>query len=528
MSYRWNGRRLVMLLVCIAAVAAAALLGRNLLWRGAKAPPVAVEAAGRRDIAVTIEATGVVEPIDLVEVKSKASGQILRMPVQVGSVVRAGDLLAQIDTVDVQNQYEQTFAAERAAQAKADVSAAQLKRAGELFAQRVITVVEHESATLDFANAEAQLVKTRTDFDSARQRRADATVRAPISGTVLEQLVSAGQVIASATSSVSGGTALLRMADLSRIRLRALVSETDIGSVRPGQVASVSVEAFPQRPFEGLVEKVEPQAVVQQSVTMFPVLISISNEDGLLLPGMNGEVSMTVDQRDNVLAVPLDAVRTVRELPGVAAALGLDADSVGAQIARQFAGRGGMRPSRTVGGADSSHARRRGAGGGRSGLGRGREGGATAAAGVTGTAVAGTSGPAAAGQWAGRTAAGGPTTSGPAAGSPDSQGPGNGGPGAGAPGAGSGTSGRSGRGQAVLVKTARGLEPRLVRIGLSDFDYVEIIGGLSEGDEVVLLSVIEQQAKRSADQTQLRARLGSGVPGTPGGAAPGRGAGGGH
>jgi HlyD family secretion protein len=497
LSNPWKGRRLWILLAGIVIVAAAALVGRHLLQHRTKAPAVAVEAAARRDIAVTIEATGVVEPIDLVEVKSKASGQILQMPVQVGSVVRTGDLLAQIDTVDVQNQYEQTLAAERAAQAKVDVSGAGLKRADDLFAQRVITVVEHESATLDFANAEAQLVKARTDFDSARQRRADATVRAPISGTILEQLVSAGQVIVSATSSVSGGTALLRMADLSRIRLRALVSETDIGSVRPGQVATVSVEAFPQRPFEGLVEKVEPQAVVQQSVTMFPVLISISNEDGLLLPGMNGEVSMTVDHRDNVLAVPLDAVRTTRELPGVAVTLGLSADSVGAQIARQVAARVGMRSARVAGGADSSRGRRAGGGGGRPGA---------------GTA------------YAGGTAAGGPGAGAPGGGNW----PGGGAAGSGAAGAGNGGSGRSGRGQAVLVKTARGLEPRLVRIGLSDFDYVEILGGLSEGDEVVLLSVVEQAAKRTQDQTQLRQRLGSGVPGAPAAGGAGRGAGGGR
>jgi HlyD family secretion protein len=456
-----------MLAGIVVIVAAAVFFGRGLLHRGAGATQVTVEAAQRRDIAVTIEATGVVEPVDLVEVKSKASGQILEMPVQVGSVVRAGDLLAQIDKVDVQNQYEQAFAAERAAQAKVDVSTAQLKRAEELFAQQITTIVEHEAATLDYANAESQLVKARTDLDTARQRRADATVRAPISGTVLEQLVSAGQVIASATSSVSGGTALLRMADLSRIRLRALVAETDIGSVRPGQVAAVSVEAFPQRSFQGLVEKVEPQAVVQQSVTMFPVLISISNEDGLLLPGMNGEISMTVDRRDNVLAVPLDAVRTARELPTVAASLGLIADSVQAQIARQVGKRGATRPPGTGAGGDSSHAR-----GSRAGAGQ-RPGRRSVAGGGTES----------------RTAATGTVSN-----------------------------GRSGRGQAVLVQTAKGLEPRLVRTGLSDFDYTEILDGLNEGDEVVLLSVIEQQAKRTEDQSRIRARMGTGVPGaTPAG-----------
>src|SRR4029079_1428530 len=136
--------------------------------------------------------------------------------------------------------------------------------------------------------------------DLARQRLEDATVSAPITGTILSKTVSAGQVISSATSSSSGGTSMLTMADLTRIRLRAMVSETDIGSVRPGQAANVTVDAFPQRPFRGVVEKVEPQAVVQQSVTLFPVLISIANEGGLLLPGMNGEVSMLTAEHDDV------------------------------------------------------------------------------------------------------------------------------------------------------------------------------------------------------------------------------------
>jgi len=513
MRHNSKRRHLVLFLAGLTVVPVTITLGCGLLKRGGKQPSVTTEAAARRDIAVTIEATGVVEPVDLVEVKSKASGQILRMPVEVGSKVRIGDLLAQIDTVDVQNQYEQAFAAERAARAKVDVSAAQLKRAEELFAQQVITVVEHESSTLDYANAESQLVKARTDFDTARQRRADATVRAPVAGTVLQQLVSAGQVIVSATSSVSGGTALLRMADLGRIRLRALVSETDIGSVKPGQAATVSMEAFPQRSFQGTVEKVEPQAVVQQSVTMFPVLISITNEDGLLLPGMNGEVSMQVDHRDNVLAVPLDAVRTVRELPSVAAALGMNADSVQAQLTRRVGSRR-MRPPGTPGGADSTRRHGPEGWGGRSagdGVPRARAGG------NGGSSEARAGGNAAAGANPGRAAVPGFDPARETAGGAVS---GNGSRSASVEGA--------SRAQAILIKTASGIEPRLVRLGLSDFDYAEVMGGLDEGDHVVLLGVVEQQAKRSDQQTQIRERMGGGTPGALPTGGGGRPSGGGH
>src|SRR2546423_439866 len=146
---------------------------------------IQVEAVQPRDITLTIEATGTVEPVDLVEVKSKASGQIIRMPVQVGSTVRAHDLLAQIDTRDVKNQYDQTLAAVHAAQARVTISKAQKKRADDLFGQGVITADEHETATLGYANAQAEAVKARTDLDLAKQRLEDATVRAPIAGTVL-------------------------------------------------------------------------------------------------------------------------------------------------------------------------------------------------------------------------------------------------------------------------------------------------------------------------------------------------------
>jgi HlyD family secretion protein len=462
--------------------------------RQTRAGSISTEPVERRDITVTVEATGTVEPINLVEVKSKASGQIIRMPVEVGSVVRPGQLLAQIDSSDVRNQYDQAAAALDAAQAKSEVSLAQKKRADALFAQQIITAEEHESASLDYANARSQLVKARTDLDIARQRLADATVRAPVAGTVLAKPVSVGQVISSATSSVSGGTTLLQMADLHQIRVRVLVSESDIGNVAADQPATVQVDAYPQRTFQGRVEKIEPQSVVQQSVTMFPVLVSISNEDGLLLPGMNGEVVMLVRQRPNVVAVPLDAVRTLREIPAVATALGLDPDSLRAAIETAVRARAGADTSRTRG-ADSARAgaadrpwRSRGGDsgrGGRSGFGGGRAG----SGGRGGFAMGASSGAGGAGGF-----------------------------------------GRSGRGnglQVAFVRTAKGLDARLVRLGLSNYDYAEVLDGLREGDEVVLLSVSELQAQRSENLSRLRQRMGSTMPGVGGGAGAGGGRSGG-
>ncbi|MEP6620397.1 MAG: efflux RND transporter periplasmic adaptor subunit [bacterium] len=323
-------------------VVAALLLGTACSSDKKNNIPVTTAAVARRDIVIDAQATGVVEPINVVEVKSKASGLIVKMPVETGYQVKPGDLLVQIETRDVQNQFDQSDAALKAAKSKLDVSTAQKKRADDLFKQRIITATEYETAQLDFANAQSQLVSATSSMDLSKQRLEDATVRAPVEGTIIEKTVSLGTVITSATGAFGGGTTLLKMANLGQVRIRALFNETDIGQVKPGQVATVTVDAYPERRFVGTVEKIEPQAVVQQNVTMFPVLVTLENGEGLLKPGMNGETSVLVDQRSGVLAVPNDAVRNVREAVATAPILGLDPDSVRAQMAvLQAAGRNG-------------------------------------------------------------------------------------------------------------------------------------------------------------------------------------------
>jgi len=325
----------------VVGLAAAAVTVVACTSKKASTVPIPTAAIDRRDIVVDASATGAVEPINVVEVKSKASGQITQMPVETGTLVKPGDLIVQLDTRDVKNQYDQSMADVRAAEAKLQVSESQKKRSDDLFKARIITAQEQEASVLDYANAQAALVRARTNLDLSQQRLEDATVRAPISGTVIEKTVSLGQVITSGTSSLGGGTTLIKMADLNKVRVRALVTEADIGTIQPNMVATVTVDAYPDRPFRGTVEKIEPQAVVQQSVTMFPVLITISNVEGLLKPGMNGEVSILIDRRDNVVAVPNDAIRNVREAATAAAALGLNPDSVQAQIRTQMASMGG-------------------------------------------------------------------------------------------------------------------------------------------------------------------------------------------
>src|SRR6185295_8953992 len=174
----------------------------------------------------------------------------------------------------------------------------------------------------------------------------------------------------------------VKMADLGTVRVRALFNETDIGNVHPGQPANVTVDAYPDRRFGGVVEKIEPQAVVQQNVTMFPVLVNLTNQEGLLKPGMNGEVSVLIDERDQVLAVPNDAIKNPREAVTTGAMLGLGADTIQAELRAQgfnAAGNRGGFGGGNGGGRRGGNGGGGGGGGGAAGAnGRGGSGGGTA------------------------------------------------------------------------------------------------------------------------------------------------------
>ena len=277
----------------------------------------------RADLELTVAATGTVEPILVIEVKSQASGEILEAPVELGDQVVKGALIARIDPRDVQNAFQQADADLEVARASLQVAERQLERISQLHDSAVVTDEELESAILQHANARAVLVKAQTNLELAREKRNDVVVRAPISGTIVEKGVEEGQIVTS-TREVTGGTALARMADLSEVQVRTLVDETDIGRVRAGLPATITVQAYPDREFQGSVLKVEPQAVVVQSVTMFAVLTRIRNEDDLLRPGMNADVEIEVGQREGVLALPNAAVKTADEALALAPVLGIE------------------------------------------------------------------------------------------------------------------------------------------------------------------------------------------------------------
>lgn len=292
------------------------------------ATPLPNAAATRRDIVVRVQATGTLEPIDLIAIRSKASGFVQKMPVDIGSDVKAGDLIVQIDPRDVKNQYDETVADDVASVVAMHNAELQKKRADDMLAQRVITPAEHDSVAAGYVRAVSVVAEDRADLDLARQKLEDATVRAPVDGTVLTKSVSLGQLVTSATGTFGRDTSIVTMANLLRVRMRVNVDEADMANIRPGEPATIRVDAVPSRGFDGVVEKIEPTAVVNQGVTFFPVLVTIDNHERLLMPGMNGEVTIIAARKSGVLAIPVDAVRASNELVSIARVFQTPADSL--------------------------------------------------------------------------------------------------------------------------------------------------------------------------------------------------------
>jgi len=286
----------------------------------------------KRDIIVAVEAAGLIEPSVTVELKSKASGQILEIQGETGQVVEKGTLLVQIDKRNPQNSLAQASATLEAARARRSIAEAQSRRAAKLLEERIINDVDFEQSQLEAANAKAEVVRSQVAVETARIQLDDTDLRAPITGTIIEKLVEEGQVISSPIMDVGGGTLMLKMADLTSVEVRTLVDETDIGKISPGQAAVVTVTAYPNQPFRGQVQKIEPQANADQTVTTFAVRIVLENRNGLLKPGMNAEVSILVTERKDVVAVPTGALRTDRDLKTSAGLVGLDEATASDQL----------------------------------------------------------------------------------------------------------------------------------------------------------------------------------------------------
>ncbi len=476
-----------------------------------EAPPPVYQAVPveRRDIVVSAQASGAIQPDTTVEVKTRASGEVLEILAQTGQEVKRGQLLMRIDPRTPRNAVQQAQAQLDVARAQAEISKTQLDRSQELLKAQTITQQEYETAQLAYANAKAAVVRAQIDVENARIAQEDTDVRAPISGIIIEKTVERGQVVASATSNVGGGTTLMKMADMGLVQVKTLVDETDIGKIRPGMETTVTVDAYPNRPFRGTVLKIEPLATVNQNVTMFPVLVRIDNRDGLLRTGMNTEVEIHIGRRDSVLAVPNAALRTQRDVASAAGVLGLSMEEVQEQLAAA---------RKATEGGDTARSASLGAGAGAAGATGEKPAGNTMTTpdgrvmklpdGVTEQQVRAIFAKFRSGEQ--------PTAAERAVMQKVRQlnGGGQGGPGGGGRQRGQSMDYQFGGDYIVFVQTPNGPRATPIRTGLTDLDYSEVVSGLQPGDSVLVLP----SASLVASQQEFKERVqrvtgGGGLPG---------------
>ncbi len=327
----------------------------------------------RGDLTVKISATGIVEPNFKVEVKSKASGEVLKFPFDEGDRVKKGTLLLQLDESDEkrnvakanaeksssmakmmkaktalllqETKYETDLQKARSsvesAQASLEESEDQLSRQKDLFekkfaaretldraktAYRVnkenlvqskaqVQVVIDSVHDITMKKNEIELAKAEVEraniaLDEAQERLDETEIFAPITGVIIEKLIEEGQIIASGISNVSGGTALMTLADMSRLFIIADVDETDIGSVQLDQTVTITADAFPSKTFQGKVRRIAPQGKVENSITIFKVKIEVHGAGrNILKPMMSSNIEIVTASAKDTLYVSRGAMR---------------------------------------------------------------------------------------------------------------------------------------------------------------------------------------------------------------------------
>lgn len=290
------------------------------------------------EIVETASATGRIEPAVQVEVKSRASGEVIEVLVEEGAEVEAGQLLFRLDPRDAARALEDarvtlrrvqaelaqsranlsvTEAQARDAQATRGVSArgAELGLVSMESDRASVTSVEVAQANVQLRNAGVQassaaLAAQRLSVADAEQRLAEMEIRAPIAGTVLAVTIERGSIVASAVTNVGGGTAIATIANLSDLRVIGAIDEAQIARVAVDQQVEIRVDAYPDRSFTGEVIRVSPLGVIETNVVTFDVEIRVTDPDASLLrSGMSADLSIETGRSEGVL-VPLAAIHT--------------------------------------------------------------------------------------------------------------------------------------------------------------------------------------------------------------------------
>ncbi|MCM8613160.1 efflux RND transporter periplasmic adaptor subunit [Accumulibacter sp.] len=303
---KMSARKPLLLLVIAAALAAGAFWWYRLSGSESLEQRYKLQAIERGDITQTVSANGTLNPIVLVNVGTQVSGTVTRLYVDFNDQVEKGQPLLELDDRLLAAQARQSAANVLNVAAAVDLARANEARMQELFKQEYVSRQELEQAIQARRSSEAQLAQARAAADKDEVNLRYTTIRSPVSGVVVDRVVDLGQTVA---ASLQTPTLIKIAQDLSEMRIDSSFAEADIGKIREGQKVRFTVDAFPNRSFQGEVQQIRLNPTTQQNVVTYNVRVSLSNPDHILLPGMTAYVSIGVASRHDVLLVPNAALR---------------------------------------------------------------------------------------------------------------------------------------------------------------------------------------------------------------------------
>jgi len=258
------------------------------------------------DITQTVTANGTVNPVGLVNVGTQVSGTVTRLLVDFNDEVKAGQVLLELDPTTTQAAVQQSSGELASAQATLRLTQAEEARMRELFAQEYVSRQDLERAIQAREAAQAQVQVARGKLQRDRANLGFTVIRSPVAGVVVSREVDVGQTVA---ASFQTPTLFMIARDLSRMQIDSNVAEADIGKVRMGQSVRFTVDAFPERRFEGKVHQIRLAPITEQNVVTYNVVVEVANPDQVLMPGMTAYLSIVTDGRENALLVPNAALR---------------------------------------------------------------------------------------------------------------------------------------------------------------------------------------------------------------------------
>ena len=262
--------------------------------------------AERQNIHTTITATGTIEPVTSVTVGTQVSGIVSKLYVDYNSVVKKGQVIAELDRTNLTSELNRAKAELTSAESTLSYETANFKRYQTLFDKGLVSANDYESAKLSYEKARQTVNSARESVQKAQTNLGYATITSPIDGVVLSKSVEEGQTVAASFNTPE----LFNIAqDLTDMRVIADIDEADIGGVKEGQRVTFTVDAFPDDKFEGQVTQVRQEATTTSNVVTYEVVVSAPNKDLKLKPGLTANITIYTLEKNDVLAVPSKALR---------------------------------------------------------------------------------------------------------------------------------------------------------------------------------------------------------------------------